>query len=270
MPLVNEFTAMESIKIGILQLDIAWQDIEANQNKIETRLAALPDIPHIIILPETFTTGFTTTPHQLRKSLLSAQIDWQIQLSFKHNCSFMGSVIVFDEDVYSNRCLYTSPDGKVEFYNKRHLFTNEKECGFFEQGTERKTFNYRDLKLMPLICYDLRFPVWSRNNLGYDVLVYMANWPSARQIVWETLLRARAIENQCIVVGVNRVGTDHNGITYEGGSAIIFPDGSNLLSLGSSETYAEQEVSLSNLYDFRRRYPFYLDADLFEIKNPGN
>ncbi len=261
---------MDSIKIGILQLDIAWQDIQTNQQKIEAKLASLTSIPDLLVLPETFTTGFTTTPDQLQKNMLSAHIDWQMSLSDRYNCSLMGSVIVYSEGIYHNRCLYTSPVQKMDFYDKRHLFINEKACGFFEQGTKRKTFDLKGVGLMPLICYDLRFPVWSRNNLGYDVLVYMANWPSARQLVWETLLRARAIENQCIVVGVNRVGTDQNGISYAGGSAIIFPDGTNLLRLGNSEAYAEQEILLSKLYEFRRRYPFYLDADLFEIKNPGN
>jgi predicted amidohydrolase len=259
---------IDTLSIGIVQLDILWENIKGNQYKIEQIISNLKNLPQLILLPEVYSTGFTMSPNNLDRLELKEQINWQIELSKKYNVAIMGSVVSFHEQFYTNRMLYTTPKGATQEYDKRHLFHFEEKSGFYKAGTVRKCFHYDGLKLMPQICYDLRFPVWSRNNLDYQLLVYVANWPASRQLAWETLLPARAIENQCYVVGVNRVGKDKNGIAYSGGSAIYSPKGKALLKLTNKEQYAELSISIDALEDYQKRFPVLKDADLFTLKNP--
>jgi omega-amidase len=254
-----------TIRIGIFQLDSVSNDIQFNQQKIEQLLTGLKQMPELLFLPEMFATGYSVDPSVFPMKELEKQIDWQLSASKKFNVGILGSTVIFENGHYFNRLNYTLPDGRADSYDKRHLFRMGEENLYYHSGEQRKLVNYKGILIMPLICYDLRFPVWSRNNLGYHILFYASNWPANRQTIWNTLLPARAIENQSYTIGVNRVGTDSNAITYEGGSSVYNPKGELLLRLGSAEEYSELVLSLEDLLKFRNDFPAYLDADEFEI-----
>lgn len=255
----------DSISIGIFQFDLIWENISANRLKVESLLKELNIIPDILILPEMFTSGFTMHPDKLSREELLEHLKWQQKLSVKLRLSILGSVICPDGKYFKNRMIATYSHGGHDFYDKQHLFFNEKESGYFMPGKVRKTFNINGIKLMPQICYDLRFPVWSRNNLDYHILIYSANWPAQRQKVWETLIPARAIENQCYTVGVNRVGKDGNNIEYLGGSTIHSPKGEELLKMGSNEEYTQMNISIKELIQFRSKFKVLKDKDEFKL-----
>lgn len=255
-----------NIRIGIFQQDIIWQDILENQKKIEQLLNNLVSKPEILVLPEMFSTGFVHSPTDIPLTLLSQQLSWQCGLSKKFKVAIFGSVIEFDNEEYFNRLYFTLPDGNYNFYNKRHLFSIGGENRAFSAGENRLVFRFDAVTIMPQICYDLRFPVWSRNNLNYHLLIYSANWPASRSDIWDTLLKARAIENQSFVIGVNRVGTDGNAIDYNGRSAVYGPKGETILFCDNKEQYNEITLSIDDLLEFRKVFPVLNDADLFEIK----
>lgn len=255
----------DTLKVGIFQFNIIWEDVLANKKKVETLLSSLPSLPDLLVLPEMYLTGFSMEPSKFVERNLSDQVNWQNQLSKKYGVSIAGSLIQYDSEKYFNRMIFTSSEGAVSYYDKRHLFFEEKSLGGYTRGEKRTIFNCKEVKIFPQICYDLRFPVWSRNNVNYQLLVYSANWPASRQNVWDTLLKARAIENQCYVVGVNRVGGDGNNIPYLGGSCVIDPKGDELIKLENSEAYTQIELSLTELEEFRKKFPVLDDADEFEI-----
>jgi len=254
------------IRIGIFQQDIAWNDILTNQQKIENILNGIFQKPDIIVLPEMFSTGFNENPSEIIKEHIKGQLQWQLSVSKKYELSVFGSVIECEDLTFYNRIYFTRPDGTYESYDKHHLFSMAGENTNYSPGTERIVFSYNSIDIMPQICYDLRFPVWSRNNLNYHLLIYSANWPASRSIVWDTLLKARAIENQCYVIGVNRVGTDGNSINYLGRSAVYGPKGETILLLDNKEEYSEVLLSIDELMEFRKSFPVLNDADDFEIK----
>jgi predicted amidohydrolase len=256
---------IDNITIGLFQTDIEWKSVTVNQNKIELLVQTQRPLPELLFLPEMYSTGFITSPLDLDSRKLSEQIEWQKNLSINYGIGIIGSVVLKDGDKYCNRMLYTTLDGNVNYYDKRHLFMIEQESGYFKAGTNRKLFSYETIKIMPQICYDLRFPVWSRNDLGYQILVYSANWPAARQEVWKALLRARAIENQCYVIGINRVGHDGNGIEYIGGSVVFDARGAEMLTLGDNEEYSTVNLSIAELINFRKKFPVHKDADPFRL-----
>jgi len=257
----------KEIKVGLFQFDICWEDIPGNYGIIEKHVQNIKSLPNLLILPEMFTTGFTQNPKSLDKHMLEKHYNWQLDFSMNYRIHLMGTVVYFSDDKFYNRFIHTTPNGNVNTYDKRHLFQPGDEHKYFYPGQTRKVFDLEGIKFMPQICYDLRFPVWSRNNLGYHVLVYSSNWPISRKLAWDTLLRARAIENQCYVIGVNRLGTDRNDIEYFGGSSVYGPQGQLLLILNSDETYNEVVLSIDELEKYKTRFPFYKDADDFEIKN---
>lgn len=255
----------ESVSIGIFQFNIVWEDISANRLKVESLLVELTNLPDILILPEMFTSGFTMHPDKLPREELLDQLHWQQKLSAKFKLSILGSVIWPENNHYKNRMIATYSNGGSDAYDKRHLFFNEKESGNFIPGNNRAIFEVDSIKIMPQICYDLRFPVWSRNNMDYHLLIYAANWPAQRQKVWETLIPARAIENQCFVIGVNRVGKDGNNIDYIGGSTIYSPKGEEILKMSSDEAYTHTELSIEELMQFRSKFSVLKDMDRFKI-----
>ena len=256
----------DSITIGIYQFSISWEDIEANRLKIEHVLKSLTNIPGIILLPEMYTTGFSMTPDAINLEKLKDQKSWQQSLSDLFNTCIIGSVISPQaKDVFANEMLATCPGNKEQTYIKRHLFFNEASLPNYIKGNERVCFNIRGINVFPQICYDLRFPVWSRNDMGYDLLFYAANWPASRQKVWETLLPARAIENQSYVVGVNRIGKDGNGIDYVGGSAVYSAKGDCLLQMAKTETFSSLSLSITELDEFRKKFPVLDGRDYFEV-----
>ena len=256
----------EILQVAVFQLDSVWEDTQANRAKIDQFLCSVPENTDVVFLSEMFSTGFTMNASVLAESMEGETIQWMKECCREYQLALCGSLIIREDEKYFNRLLFVEPSGQIHFYNKRHLFTMGNEDSYFEQGTERLILNYKGWRICPLICYDLRFPVWARNRNDYDVLIYSANWPQARTEAWNTLLKARALENQAYVVGANRVGVDGNSISYSGNSQLIDAKG-NVLS--SIEDFAENMVvaqfSYFELIKFRSDFPVLNDADEFSI-----
>lgn len=256
---------MDKLKIAYIQPNIVWEASSENLRKYDSMLSNI-DEADLIILPEMFNTGFTMNVNKVAQSTNGMASLWLKKYALERNCAIMGSTIVKDQSKFYNRFMMAFPCSNIQHYNKRHLFRMGNEHERFEPGTERVVFPFLGWRIKPQICYDLRFPVWSRNENNYDLLIYVANWPGARREVWITLLKARAIENQCYVVGVNRVGTDGMNISYTGDSMIINPRGEIISELPiNEEGIGYAEISLSELQSFRKKFPVHLDADQFEI-----
>ncbi|MCU0461933.1 MAG: amidohydrolase [Bacteroidales bacterium] len=251
------------MKISIIQSDINWENKSLNFRKYERIISKLNN-PDIIILPEMFSTGFTASSESLGEPPRGITFDWMMHISEKSNSAVCGSYIIKIKTNTFNRWVFVAPDKRSWHYDKRHLFkmNNVETC--FTPGTNRLIFKFRGFRICPNICYDLRFPVWSRNKNDYDLLINSANWPRARRDVWITLLKARAIENLCFVAGANRTGTDGAGIKYSGDSMIIDPKGEVMASAGrNKESVIAADLSLSELNEFRIKFPAHLDADKF-------
>lgn len=220
----------------------------------------------LLLLPEMFNTGFTMDASRNAQSMTGESASWMQQMSLKHQCDVMGSLIIEEAGKFYNRLLHVN-QGKISItYDKRHLFAYAGEHNSFVAGQDRIFSEIKDLNFRPLICYDLRFPVWSRNTGNVDVLVYVANWPAKRKTAWRQLLIARAIENQCYVLGLNRVGIDGNDHTYSGGSLIVGPYGDVLHDLGESETSLVVMLEKSVIKSCREHLPFLEDRDQFMLK----
>ena len=252
------------MRISIIQPDVRWEDKSGNLRQIEHLISPLKYKTDIVILPEMFNTGFSMNTEKLCEKPFSVTFDWMVSISSEGNFSLCGSYIVRGKNRFLNRWLFVTPEGKSWSYDKRHLFTMSGEEKAFTPGRKRLSFKHMDTRVCPNICYDLRFPVWSRNRNDYDLLINSASWPEARREVWITLLKARAIENQCFVAGANRVGTDGKGIRYSGDSMIINPWGE---IIASAKKYEEgsisAEISMKELKDFRKKFPVLKDADDF-------
>ena len=256
------------MNITLLQTDLHWQDPVANRAMLEEKLFTLPEPTDLIVLPEMFTTGFTMDARAVAEPMNLTTFRWLRQMAAQTNAVVTGSYVVLENGGYYNRLLWMEPDGQFAHYDKRHLFRMAGEDGVYTAGTSRLVRTWRGWRICPLICYDLRFPVWSRNRqiepdkLDYDLLLYVANWPAARQAPWDTLLQARAIENLSYVAGVNRVGEDGNGNSYLGGSALIDFKGDVLFRQYDTEAIHQQTLSLDDLQGYRAKFPAYLDADV--------
>ena len=255
------------LNIAYVQPDIKWHDIEGNLRQYDTMIDGIADAD-LIVLPEMFATGFTNQLDGTAQPMDGPLVDWMLRKARKKNAAVAGSQIIDDDPHFYNRLLMAMPDGRLEWCDKRHLFRMGCENETLTAGTELKIINFRGWRIRPVVCYDLRFPVWLRNtNNNYDLLLCVADWPTARHDVFETLLRARAIENQCYVVGVNRVGTDGLGIDYSGGSAVIDIYGGVMSRLPENTVgIGRATISLSKLNAFREKFPTVLDADRFEIE----
>lgn len=257
----------ELLNIAIFQLNLVWENPAANRAKIDQLLQKLSETTDVVFLPEMFTTGFSMNVSELAETMDGQTLQWLKERSREHQLALCGSLIIKENDQYFNRLIFVEPSGDVHFYNKRHLFTMGDEESHFQNGTERLVVQYKGWRICPLICYDLRFPVWSRNRNEYDLLVYSANWPQNRNDVWNTLLKARAIENQCYVVGANRVGVDGQKIAYSGNSQIFDAKGSLLTGLNDdNEMIVSAEISFSELAKFRNSFPVLNDADSFYLE----
>lgn len=255
------------MKVALFQQDISWSDIDNNLDRIEQKISQLDDDIDLVVLPEMFTTGFDMNPKPLAEPM-EGKTHRRMQVwASTYQLTIIGSIIIRESDFYFNRCLCIHTNGRTDHYDKRHLFSFAGEDQAYQAGTHRKTFRIGPWTLLPQICYDLRFPVWSRNDLHYDIMIYMANWPAPRIDAWQTLLKARAIENQCYVLGVNRVGKDPNGHLYPGSSSIIRFDGQTLqFDQHATEQVLVHSLSQSKLLDYRRLYRFLDDRDTFQIK----
>ena len=258
---------MSALDVTIVQSDLAWHDAATNRARFADAIEGLGEATDLIVLPEMFTTGFSMDAPNLAEPADGESVAWMQAMAEKTDAAICGSLIIKDGDNYYNRFFCVDENGPLIHYDKRHLFRLADEQHHYSQGNELVVFELNGFRICPMVCYDLRFPAWSRNKGNYDVLVYVANWPSRRQLAWDTLLKARAIENLSYVVGVNRVGTDGNDLPYSGGSAIIDYLGQDIANLGDSTGTATAALDKSQLDKFRDRFAFHLDADEFELKS---
>jgi len=258
---------LENLHIALFQLDLVWENPKANRDQMDQWFQKVSKITDIVFLPEMFNTGFSMNVGQLAETMEGETVQWMKSRCHEHQFALCGSLIIQEKEQYFNRLVFVEPSGKVHFYNKRHLFTMGNEESHFQPGTERLIVHYKGWRICPLICYDVRFPVWSRNRNEYDLLVYVANWPRNRDEVWNTLLKARAIENQAYVAGVNRVGVDGQMISYSGHSQILAAKGNCLAETKRGEEgIVSAEISYSELENFRLSFPVLDDADSFYME----
>ena len=254
------------IKIAYLQLHLAWEDWEANTRQISRLIDGMGQDVDIILLPEMFGSGFTMEPGRVAQPMSGPVVQWMSTLALKKDCHVMGSLVIEEEGKFYNRLINAGPTETVSFYDKRHLFSLAGEDEKYTAGNHRLIDTIKGWRICPLVCYDLRFPVWSRNDIGYDILVYVVNWPEPRIDAWRTLLKARAIENQCYVVGVNRVGRDQNEFNYVGASSAFDMSGGLIHQSGPDEELHVLEFHREPLGQFRRAYNFLADKDSYSIQ----
>lgn len=255
---------MQDLNVTLVQQPLAWQDAPANRARFAELLAPLAGRTDLVVLPEMFTTGFSMQAEGLAEDMAGPTVDWLRATAAKLRAVVTGSVII-EEDGFRNRLLWARPDGTLAAYDKRHLFRMAREHEHYSAGEERVVLELQGWRVLPQVCYDLRFPVWSRNRNDYDLAMYVANWPAARRYAWSTLLRARAIENLSYVIGVNRVGADGAGLEYAGDSVALDPLGQPLADLGAAAAVTQVTLSASALAEHRRRFPAHLDADDFRL-----
>ena len=252
--------------ISCIQTNLIWEDKEANFTNFESLFQKLPIESQIVVLPEMFSTGFSMNPQKFAEPFDGTTINWLKNQANKTNKIIIGSIIITDNGKNYNRLITIFPNGEIQFYDKRHLFRMAGEHNHYSSGKNKLIFTLDNWKICPLICYDLRFPVWSRNRNNYNVLIYIANWPEARSYAWKSLLIARAIENQCFVIGVNRIGIDGNNINHTGDSMIINPYGQIIAQANANEEQIlSAELSFDDIDTIRKKFPAHLDADDFEI-----
>ena len=259
---------MPTLTVALVQTDIQWCDRAANLAKLSTQLLECKDVD-LILLPETFATGFAIAERRIRVDETGEDVlVWMKKMSATVDAVIAGSVLVHQGNKAANRFFWVWPNGDVQFYDKRHLFRLGNEGDFVVAGTNRTVLTVKGVRILPLVCYDLRFPVWSRNCNDYDVIVNVANWPAARRHIWDTLLKARAMENQAFVLGVNRVGEDGNGVAHNGGTAGYDFVGEPLGGApDNQEAICKLTLDLPALAQFKTSFPAFLDADVFSIES---
>lgn len=264
---------MKNLRVSLIQGETRWHDPAGNRDYYADLIEPLHNTTDLVILPETFTSGFSNDAVTDAETMDGPTVEWMRQQADSIDAAVCGSVQIRTGEGVFNRMLFVTPDGEVQTYDKRHLFRYAKEHERYAAGRERLTVEWKGWRICPLVCYDLRFPVYSRNRynverpdgLDYDLLIYVANWPSARNYPWKTLLRARAIENLCYVAGVNRVGTDGNGLHYSGDSAIVDFLGHPLTEAAGEEVVSTMLLQAAPLLEHRERFPAMLDGDSFQI-----
>ena len=258
--------AKSDLQISLVQTNIVWENAAANRNLLSEKFASIKGKQQIIILPETFTTGFSMQAEKLAEKMDGETAQWMKEEAIKNRCIIAGSLIIEEHGQYFNRMLWVMPNGEIAHYDKRHLFSYAGEDVDFSAGQKRIIVQVNGWKICLQICYDLRFPVWARNTDDYDMLLYIANWPEKRNYVWENLLMARAIENMSYVIGVNRVGIDGNGHQYVGNSSIISPLGELLFKETEKEKVITHTFQYSIIEESRQRFPFLNDRDEFLLR----
>ena len=256
----------EQLKIALIQSDLVWENPEQNQNNFSKKIKNISEQVDVIILPEMFTTGFTMDAEAVAETMQGKTVDWMKNEASKHNMAIIGSLIISEENTFYNRLLFVEPLGKITIYNKRHTFTLVGEDKVFTAGAEKVIIDYKGWKICPLICYDLRFPVWARNTEDYDVLIYVANWPKPRVSAWDALLKARAIENMSYCIGVNRVGIDGVNSEYSGHSAVYDVLGNLITSFKPSKEQIEiVTLEKNHISKYRNKLKFLDDKDTFTL-----
>ena len=256
---------MQDLNVTIIQSDLVWESPNENRTVFSQKIDAIKEETDLIILPEMFTTAFTMNVQKLAEQDGGRTLKWMINKAKDKNADLIGSVIIKEGGSYFNRLYWVKSDGKFEHYDKRHLFRMAGEHKIYSAGNSRLISTIKGWKVLPLVCYDLRFPVWSRGRNNFDIIVFIANWPEKRSSHWRLLLKARAVENQAYAIGVNRIGKDGLGIGYRGDSAIIGPLG-NVIKQGAHNEFTHTEtLSWKKLDDYRKKFPVWKDADSFKI-----
>jgi len=256
----------EVLKVSLVQTSTYWENAKANLVSLNSKLDRLEKDTDLVILPEMFSTGFSVGKEGIAEKMDGQTINWMLEKASEKKCLLMGSVLISEDNKYFNRLIAAFPDGHLLHYDKRHLFSYAGEDKIFAKGTKRLVFSYKGFKICPLICYDLRFPVWARNDENYDILIYVANWPSPRIKAWDALLKARSIENLCYTIGLNRVGDDNNKLNYPGHSAVYDPFGECLLSFEEHEEKIKSvRLEKSAVDTVRNKFSFLDDRDDFTV-----
>ncbi|VAW25259.1 Aliphatic amidase AmiE [hydrothermal vent metagenome] len=257
---------MQNLKIALIQANLVWHNAAKNRTNFFEKINAIKEEVDLIVLPEMFTTGFSMEPQIIAETMQGETVKWMQNIAFEKNTAITGSIVIYENNNYYNRFLFVHPSGEIDFYNKHHLFTLAGEHKVYTSGTKKISIEYKGWKICPLICYDLRFPVWARNIEDYDILMYVANWPKPRIEAWDTLLKARAIENMSYTIGVNRVGIDANNLEYNGHSAVYDYLGKKLTHCKPNEEETmililrkEEQASIRNSLNF------LADRDSFKI-----
>lgn len=252
------------MKATIIQTDIAWANPQANIANAEQAIGSQPG-SDLYILPEMFSTGFCTNPEGIAEAADGPSLQWMKHKAAQLQCAIAGSVATIENGQYYNRFYFVHPDGQADCYDKKHLFTYGGEHHHFSPGNRRVVVEHKGVRILLQVCYDLRFPVWSRNTGDYDMALYVASWPTVRLSAWNTLLHARALENQCYVAAVNRTGNDPY-CQYSGGSRIIDPYGHDIATCADGQQCtATADIDLNILRDFRKKFPVLDDADTFNL-----
>lgn len=256
---------MQDLSIALIQTCLFWEDRQANYDHLEARLATLPAHVRLAILPEMFPTGFSLHPDRMSEPAEGPTLYIMREWARKYDLSVVGSAMVEEDGAHYNRLFFVRPDETFDTYDKRHLFSMAGENNKLSPGRNKLILDYEGCRIAPMICYDLRFPVWIRNKEHYDISIFVANWPDERVAHWRTLLKARAIENQVYVLGVNRVGKDGNGVPHSGYSAIISPDGEIIQEAAREEVVLTHVLSEKSLTKIRRQKAFLKDIDEFHL-----
>ena len=255
------------MKIAMIQSELVWENPQANKIQFEKKISNLEPTIDLIVLPEMFSTGFTMNPEKVAETMTGKTVQWLQHLAKSRNCAITGSLVITENGNFYNRLLFVFPSGAIQFYDKRHLFTLAGEEKIYTAGKQKLIVSYLGWKICLLVCYDLRFPVFSRNVENYDLLIYVANWPEPRILAWDSLLRARAIENICYTIGVNRIGNDDNGMAYNGHSQLISPTGEYSIAAQEMEGIFIKDIDLNLVVTTRQRFNFLNDRDSFQIQD---
>jgi len=253
------------MKIALIQAPLIWENPQANREYFEERVNSIEQEIDLIILPEMFTTGFTMNPKNVAETMEGETILKLKDLAKNKNTAITGSLIIIENEKYYNRLIFVFPSGKIEYYDKRHLFSLAGEEKIYTSGKEKQIVEYKGWKICPMICYDLRFPVFSRNTEDYDLLLYVANWPKPRTNAWDILLKARSVENMCYTLGVNRIGFDESGHEYVGHSQAIDFLGNTIINAEESEGVFIADLDKNAMLEARHKFGFLNDRDAFEI-----
>lgn len=253
------------MKLALVQSALYWENAKENIAAFSAKIKSIPGKADLIVLPEMFSTGFTMNPENVAQTMDGETVSWMKKTAAERDSAICGSVVISENGHYFNRLLFVLPSGEIKHYDKRHLFTLAGEEKTYTQGKERLVVEYKGFRICPLICYDLRFPVFSRNTEAYDVLVYVANWPEPRIVAWDTLLKARAIENMSFAIGVNRVGKDNNGHNYIGHSQVLDCFGNPIVAPEENEGIFVAELNKNALLEARQKFGFLNDRDSFTV-----
>jgi omega-amidase len=254
------------MKIALIQSPLSWENPTANRNHFEEKINAVTKKNDLIVLPEMFSTGFTMSPEAVFETMDGETIQWLQSMAKAKNSAITGSLVIKENGNFYNRLVFVFPSGEIQFYDKRHLFTLAGEEKIYTSGKEKLIVEYLGWKICPLVCYDLRFPVFARNVEDYDVLIYVANWPKSRIQAWDILLKARSVENMCYAIGVNRTGSDNNNLEYNGHSQAVDFLGNYALEPQETEGVFIVELNKEKLVETRNKFGFLNDKDSFELK----